>query len=398
MAMKRLPASPVMRTQSRVISWVAADRPEWIGDIPFVANTPQVLPTQGGILPSDKYYYGLRLEFEGRMTNPAANGPTGVTADGVLSICERIHIEGYHRPRAAQEAFFDMRCSDAYEFFGLTTGRFGKKQFLDNGAAATNLVTTASHTNDWRFFVDIYFPPQWPSSTVSLTKQQAGWLLDAPNYDRLQLTIYWADDKSPFTGQTTSPTFSAFGSATGSPRCRVQALYAMAGKNNLFTGFVPGRVWRYFAENTTGDILANVTQSRQYNIPRGFKIARLLTKTGVKSTTTSSGNNAYNTLSDTILSNIKVNYGTNKIIQFHQDYLALKEAVSAANYIPPDTGYAMIDWIKNGHLGEALDAQSLVAGPTGDVDVYLSADTSGAANQAALYCVEELRGTPQFVS
>jgi len=44
-----------------------------------------------------------------------------------------------------------------------------------------------------------------------------------------------------------------------------------------------------------------------------------------------------------------------------------------------------------------LNCQALVAGPTGDVDVFITADTAAGACQAALYLVEEMRGAPQFV-
>jgi hypothetical protein len=392
----------------RGLKWVTSIREEDIGNVPYVANTGQVLPSQGGILPSDKFYYGLRIKVRGRITDAAGGAPAVQYADWPWSIINRIHIEGYHRPRAAQEPFFDMRGPDIREFFSVTQGAFCT--LLVATAAAPVLTPVlpravnqgfaggANLTTDFIVFYDIIFPPAWPMASPGITRQQAQWLLDAPNYDRLVMTIFWGDVASGFSGANL-PGLGGFGVGAGAvPDCTVQALYALGGKNDLFQGFVPGRVWRYFGENTTGDILATVVNSRQYNVPRGFKIARIMTKTGVKSVLVTAGNDAYVTLLNTVFpTNIRLNYGTNKVVRFHPDYHALRETNRQNFELLPSDGYGIVDFLSHGIMGEALDCQSLIAGPTGDVDVFLSANTLAGANQGALYLVEELRGTPQFV-
>jgi hypothetical protein len=406
--------------RSKNLSWITSIREEDIGTIPFVANSAQVLPSQGGILPSDKFYYGLRLKVRFRLTVAAAAAVVALNEDAPFSLINRIRIEGYHRPRAAQEAFFDMRGPDIHELFGVTQGAPETDlRAIGLGGGAVGALApvlprpprvasvsgrgfglAVNDINDVIFFLDIIFPPCWPVPSPGINRQQAQWLLDAPNYDRLTMTVFWGDLQNLVTAAlgANPPVLSGFGQVgAGVPDCTVQALYALGGKNNLFQGFVPGRVWRYFAENTTGDILATVVNSRQYNIPRGFKIARLLTKTGVKSANVTAGNDAYATTLNTMLTRIILNYGTNKIIRFHADQHSLRET-NRQNLILPSDGYGIVDFLQHGHLGEALDAQSLVAGPTGDVDVFLSANTLAGANQGALYMVEELRGMPQFVS
>jgi hypothetical protein len=342
--------------------------------------------------------YGLRIAVEGRMTNPASGGPSAVLADAPYSLVERVHIEGYHRPRAAQEAFFDMRGSDCRQLFSIHEGRALSSYILVNGSAAAALSTAASATNDFRYYLDVIFPPCVPDVGQSDIRQQMGYILDAPNYDRLQLTLFWGDSYSVFSGQTTAPTFSAYGSAVGSPRARVQGIFCLGGKNHLFQGFVPGRPWRYFVENTSGDIVSGATQSRQYNVPRGYRVRGVLYKSGVKATTTTSGNNAYSSLSDNIFSNLKFNYGTNKVIRFYQDSYANKEAVANGYLYRPDPGYGAFDFIKHGDFRETLDATKLIAGPTGDVDVFITADILAGANQASVWAVEEIRSIPILVS
>lgn len=387
------------------LKWITSLREEDIGLIPYVANSAQVLPSQGGILPSDKFYYGLRLKVRGRITNQAG-APAAPNADWPWSLINRIRIEGYHRPRAAQEPFFDMRGPDCREFFGETQGAFPT---LLTGAGAVGLMVpvlprTANNgfslvgnaVTEFEMFYDIIFPPAWPVPSPGLNRQQAQWLLDAPNYDRLTLTVFWGDNASGYA-VANIPALTGYQNAAGVPDCTVTALYALGGKNDLFQGFVPGRVWRYYAENTTGDILATVVGSRQYNVPRGFRISRIMVKTGVKSIVVTAGNDAYLTLLNTVLWNPTVNFGTNKLIRRHPDFHSLRECMRQNGGLLGSDGYGIFDFIAHGQLGEALDCQSLVAGPTGDVDVFLSADTIAGANQGALYMVEELRGTPQFV-
>jgi hypothetical protein len=390
---------PTKGTGGKKLSWNFSDREEWIADIGYVADTQTVMPTNAGALPNDRYMLGLRLEVMGRITNPASGGPTVINADAPWSMIEKIDIQGYHRPRAQQEDFYNLRGVDTYNLFGMVRTRFPSFKNLVNSTLpfTSALVTTASATQDFIFYLDIWFPPAWPGDP-GFNRQQMAYALDLPNYDKPVLTIQWGDMASLFGAWTTAPTFTAYGSASGSPKARVIGIFMLAGQTNLFKGYVPGRVWRYFTENVTGDILNTVTQSRQYNIPRGYRIGRVLVKTGVKSTVTTAGNNAYVTGSDSIFANVKFNYGVNKVIRFYDTYFAMKEAPANeyANY--PNPGYAMFDFLKHGNTSQALNAEALVAGPTGDVDVYITADITGASNQASLFAVEELRGKPTFVS
>jgi hypothetical protein len=64
----------------------------------------------------------------------------------------------------------------------------------------------------------------------------------------------------------------------------------------------------------------------------------------------------------------------------------------------PQTGYALIDFAQRGRLAEALDTVGLVAGPSGDTDLYIQGDVTGAGNQAFLALVEELRGIPRSIA
>jgi len=359
------------------------NRTEWITDIQLATQNTQVgLPTNGGLIPNDRFIKKMYLQFEGRITNAASNNPTGQQADGQYALLDTLLVQGLHRGRGQFEQFINMRGPDARELALIyqTRAPFSNLSNLSLGINATN---------DIRFVIPVDFTPM----NCSLA-QQVDWLLDAPNYDALKLAINYGDDQSVFTyGIRGVPTFSAFGSVSGTPRIRVHCEFAQAGQSQ-FAGFVPARLWRYFFEDTSSDITATTTNARMANIPRGYRIRNILNKVGVKSTAVASGNNSYNTLTNTALQNIKIMRGLNKAVRFYADQFALREDCGEAYSITPDTGYNLIDFAQHGTWHEALDATGLAAGPAGDTDLYFQADTTGAANQASMFLYEELRGLP----
>ena len=359
------------------------NRTEWITDIQLATTNTQVaLPTNGGLIPNDRFIKKMYLQFEGRITNAGSNNPTGTQADLQYALLDTILVQGLHRGRGQFEQFINARGPDLRELALIyqTRAPFSNLSNLSLGINATN---------DFRFIIPIDFTPM----NCSLA-QQVDWLLDAPNYDALKLAINYGDDQSVFTyGTRGVPTFSAFGSGTGNPRIRVHCEFAQAGQSQ-FAGFVPARLWRYFYEDTSSDVTSTTTNARMANIPRGYRIRNILVKSGTKSAAVASGNNSYNTLLNTMLQNLKVMRGLNKSIRFYADQFAAREDAAEAYSITPDTGYTLVDFAQHGTWHESVDASGLAAGPAGDTDFYWQSDTAGAANQAALFLYEELRGLP----
>jgi hypothetical protein len=361
---------------------VTYSRMENIADIQVPQfDTVVSLPTNGGQLPNSRFMFGLMLQFEGRAVY-AATGPTGVLADGVQALMERIIVQGYSRPRAAQEQFINVRGSDMHIWDYLYTTHLG----LQTPAA----LATGLTTNDIRFNVYIPFTPlHLPIA------QQAQYLLDCPNYDNLTLQIQMGDDFSIFTGQTAGAVaWHAFGLGTGNPRVRVSGIFAQAGPS-MFQNVLPGRIWRYFFENTTGNIVAGAIGSREFNVPRGYTIRSLMLKTGTKATTTTAGNNVYSALSNTIYQNIQFLFGINRPIRYFVDMFNPQEQFcnNIGFTTAPPTGYMVIDFAQLGLQQECLNLSGAIAGPTGDIDTFIQADIpTGAANQADNMMVEEFRG------
>lgn len=358
----------------------ALARMEYIDSITFAENTVATLPTNGGLLPNDRFLHSLLLEFRGRLTMPASTGPTAVNDDGHAAIFERISVEGYHRIRRQQEKIFDLRGADAELYQRL----YLPSSLIKTPAAIS---VSASAANDIVCQVLVPFVPLRVSPQV-----QASFLLDAPNYESLKLSLQFGDYKNLVTPGSTAPTWSAYGSGSGSPSVRVYGAFSM--NANRFAGFVPGRIFRYFQEITGSVPTTTATGVRFWDVPRGFDVRSILLKTGVKATSITSGNNAYLTRSD-FLTDLRFNVGLGKYIRRYLDANAnFADLAQSYNLGSRITGVNVFDFAQNGHLQDALNTRPYIAGPTGNVDVYLSADISGAANQAILALMEEIRYRP----
>lgn len=357
----------------------AFDRLEFIADINYSANATAQLPTNGGMIPNDRYMVGLILSFEGRYVPHATLGPSAILADELPALINRITVRGNHRPRNAQETFFDLRGPEVYQL--------GK---IQNGLAPLRtpaaLDKTGSATNDFKLIYPVIFTPMG----VGIS-QRAQYLLDAPNYDSLTLNVQFADEKNIGSGQTGAGALTAYGSASGVPKVRVSGIFAQDGARK-FSGFVPARVFRTFVEYQGAELTTNSTNgARLFNPPKGYGIRSLLLKTGVKATTVTAGNDAYATLSDSILANIKLNLGLNRAIRFFPGFFTMAAEVAMAYGVQPSTGYGLIDFCKTGALDLALNTAPFLGGASGDTDFYISADTTATSNQAALLVTEELR-------
>lgn len=363
---------------------------EWQSDIqvPLVGGVVvnQVLQPPNNIVPNDRFLSGMLLQYEGRITNAGAGNPTGVQADAPFALIDTVIMQGTHRLRGQPEQFINARGADLREL-----ARIYESSAPLVAPAALGLGPLAA--NDIRFTIPIWFYPE----RVSLG-EKVDHLLDAPNYDALSLRIQVADDQNIFTyAARTAPTFSAFGSAVGNPVIRVGFWYAQAGRH-AFEGFVPARVWRYFNEDASADITTTAANVRlqNMNVPRGNRIRNILMKTGIASAAVAAGNTSYNTLSNVILANVKVMRGVNKVTRFYADFFELSEDVRINKAIAPTAGYALLDYAPNATVHENLDLTGAAAGPTGDVDVFIQADVTGAAGQRLMALWEEIRGFPEY--
>lgn len=358
-------------------------RPETLETIVITANNQEYsLSGNGGMLPRDRFLSGLLLTVKFRITNASSNNPSAALADAPYNIIDRVTVYGKHALRRTDETIVSLSGSELAELQRLNT------RYAIQGSVP--LVTTADATNDIRFVLHVPFVP-WQVHPNAM----ANYLLDGPNYQTLYLKIKWADDKSIFRGQTSASTFSAFGSTTGNPTIDVVAFQAME-PSSKFNGFVPGLYSIYSRPVISQSLLTTGQRVRITDLPRGGRLRRIVLKTGVQATTVTSGNSAFNTLSDDVLTRINVKLGSNKIVWDARDFLTARANMTLLNpgSVTPSTGHLVVDWVRTGNDAELFNATGLIAGSTGDTDFFIEADVAGASNQNASLIVEEVVQQP----
>lgn len=376
---------------------------EPIGDIAIPAGllAPMrlQLPTPNGNLPMDRFLYALQLDVQLRLTNAVA-AELAVNVDAPYSLLNRITIEGFHKVRKQTEAFIDLRGPDLHHLLKYYQGC----EVFDQ--STTPLGTVLGNTNDINFSLQVPFCPLNVHPMLA-----AGYLLDAPNYSQLNMTIQLGDLSTLFTtGVGSTETIGNFlGNAAFPPRIRVSGYFALAGPSE-FRNFVPGRLWRHFREVTGTAMTTTANNVRLVDIPRGHRMRAIMLKTGVRAVTTG-GLDAYLTTGDAILSEVRVNRGLNHPVRRyttfwsgHAEQVFMKRMLQGsfrglpagpATIYPTQTGYLMMDFCPKGHMNDILDLRGLTAGATGDVDSYIEANVVGAANQGMVAVFEELRDEPR---
>jgi hypothetical protein len=349
-------------------------RLEFIDDIPFVVNSIQTRPSKGGVLETDRDLCGLLLEVEGRDAIAVA-AMASENADSPYSIVDEVRVHGISKIRKKEEWFYVLRGPDIREKALLETGR---------APFSTGAIGVAIGSKDFRFHLPLCFWPQGDDIPV-LVKSQ--YVLPCRDFDSLVCEVKWADGISfgP-NGAGTTHTFTAFGSAAGSPRARIHGIYAQWGSEGRT--FQPGQIWRSYKDNASADLAVNQTDYRLLNLLTGNLLRSLLIKTGTLAAVTA-GNRAYATRINTILGRIALNIGTNKIAMSASDFLTLQEYAAGMTRVAADAGFGLYDFCGEGDLSTAYPEPA-----NADADFFLKADVVGAASQAATVIFEEIRVPP----
>lgn len=349
-------------------------RLEFIDDIPFGANSMQTRASKGGVLETDRDLCGLLLEIEGRDTIGVAN-MASENADSPYSIVDQVRVHGISKTRKKEEFFYVLRGPDIRQKALIETGR---------APYSTGAIGVAQGAKDFRFHLPIFF---WPEGMDIPVAVKAQYVLACKDYDSLVLEVKWADGISfgP-NGAGTTHTFTAFGAGAGAPRARVHGLFAQWGAEGR--SFQPGQIWRSFKDNVSTDLAANQTDYRLLNLLTGNLLRALLIKTGVAATVTA-GNFAYASLSNTILTKMGLNIGTNKIAWSATDFLSLREYAAEHARVMADTGFGLYDFVAEGDLSTCYPEPV-----NADAEFSLKVDLVGAASQAATVIFEEIRELP----
>lgn len=304
-------------------------------------------------IPTDLPIARMGVLVRGRYRVTAAGSATRVEAP--KNVIERLRIFGTHRTRGFRE-LLNLEGVDLWNyasFYGLV------QPWAEGGGLSEQI-----GEYDFSVFYPIVFHAELVNASGKFYT-----LLDAPQYDSLQMEITWAAATDFVAGGTTS--FTDFGGTTGNPTITVfresPLLGAAAAK------FSPGWMKRTFetlAFSSTGLTDGLITR----NIPRGNTIRSIMLKAGARS----AGSGFWTTVNDTsFLTRVRLKLSGALIRDL--DWLALGE-VNRADYAMaggPPVGYRIIEFVRDGDVDDGLITVDL---PARGVEVQLTGDVTSLSN------------------
>lgn len=293
-------ASPAVSLTARDIASILGRNqgPELFFQQSFSTLTSPLIPKPVNVnRPLERFHFVWR----GRVVIGTANY-TAVAAEAPQTIIQRFRLIGTHK-RFGSLVPMDITGATAFVLMRMFREGRGNSEYINTTRQPEPSVPFAqvgatfgnTGTYDLEIHYSIPVGPILPSSSriavVPFLYQQSDWA------DTLQLQLFFGDQTSFGTpGGTTTVTFSAFGSGTGSPLVTIFTNYDILGP--LATSIASAVVIRSEQLNTT---LTSVANNQRVQILQKQKTTNIIVKSGVLLTGTSAGVQVYASLSDTIL-------------------------------------------------------------------------------------------------
>jgi hypothetical protein len=387
--------------------------PENEQSLTFAALTQVSTPTS---LRTDRKIKWLDFHMRGRFTN-AATGPTlrtgplllnalfantGYTAPAaatnssiIFSLIQQITIRGQHLKYGSQTVV-QMRGEACAEFLALMLPNYVPQYSISqNGGALLKfgpIDTTAAHTNDFDFVLPVPLYPPDISSADSVM-----YCIHGPDWPgNFYVDLLFADGTALATANPPT-SFTAFGSATGSPSVQILSERPLLGKDYMSSirGAITFRV-TFSSQPTLVVSTAGGTGVQLQPLQVGKDTTRIFLKTGVQGTGESAGVVAYGSLSDLICTNTFFSLDSRQLrFQGTNGDPALQDYMARSYYRWIPAGYRMIDFISNTGMGPANPKSAFGSSQlTAARKFELDADTTSAANQIAEVVQEMLLGAP----
>ncbi len=389
--------------------------PEFEQTLTYASLTQVSTPTS---LRTDRKIKWLQFHFRGRATN-AATGPTlrtppvilsaavATAAAGVVpattatngavvfSLIQQITVRGQHLKYGAQ-VIFQMRGETIAELNALLLPNYIPQWTISaNGGAAIRfgpLSTTLAQTNDIEFNLPVPLFPRNCSPADSVM-----YCVHGPDWPgNLFVDVLFADGTALATANPPT-TFTAYGSASGSPSLDITSERPLLGKD--FMAKIRGAITysiTYTSQPTTAVNSAGGTGVKISDLTVGKDTSRIFLKTGVQGTGESAGVVAYGSLSDLIVTRTFFSLD-NRNLRFQntnndaalQDYMGR----TYGRWIP--VGYKIIDFVQGPGIGPSnpkasFGSSQLTAARKFEVD----GDVTAAANQIAEVVQEMILGAP----
>jgi hypothetical protein len=366
--------------------------PEFFTQQAFATNSSPVLNRP---VPVGQTLMALHIVWRGRVVIGTAN-MTSVGAQGVAPIINRLLITGASE-KFGNLTLWDISGGSLFSYVRLFQV-VGNSNYIGSTSATytrqpdetvPQTVPGATFGNTGTYDIEThYWVPFFPLGPGMRHTEQIAYGLrpeDWPNGINVQL--FFGDGNSYGTpaGGTTF-TFTAFGSASGTPVVNVYT--ETANLNNLQNSHPSAICCR--AEQQSVQSVAAVSNAVLLISPVRERITNLIIKSGTFAGGSSQAN-VFGTLSDFMIGNLLLNFnGTNP--RNFQDWFEAKEYYGKMfNTILP-AGYLPISFIDSGNLDALLDASKLPSGSRFD----LTCNVLTAPASAQVNVIQEwVKGDPQ---
>lgn len=345
---------------------------------------------------------GFMFIIRGRVTVGVA-AITALTPEDVLNLINRIDIFGQHKILQSDTHPFVM---DGPMWSGILAQhkRRGFRVYISKASGALTLDAAPGTpypaggfdgtTNTFDFIIElpIYF---YPLSVGNSFKP--GFMYRSEEWgDSLQISITPGGQATTSaqagslgtSGATTTVAFTGFQSGAGTPTLDIYGIPNIQGATTgLPSKTVPGLVVRSVTPRTTQVQVSGTDQQIAQLQKR--KTSRVYMKTG-----TATQSPTYTALSDTVVSKVGLQVGTDKFPRNKVDWFNWKsDANENEEYVPTDPiqGYAMMDFLSHRSPFGAYAGDNIDAGST----FFVIGDTNGAANQIATFVQEQIIREPE---
>lgn len=388
-------------------------RPQGPKLISTLLATPGSIPTLIQSVDLTVPIRGFRIVMKGRLVVGTA-AMTSVNPESFLNLLQNILIQGISKRQGGNVILWNIGLSELFAFSHMSDVRGGiftvnnqtggeVQQFapaspliyygMQSVAGVPTLQAAfsaggsvgATGTYDYKVSIDL---PAYPIDAPPGVR--SGYILRQDEWkDSLQFkfTFSPADTNAVPQGlgtpaATTTLTFTAYGSGSGSPTLDVYALPIVLG--DLRNSVLPGVIQRSIQP------VAGLVQSTANNVEllRMQKQAtpRVYMKTGVVG-----GTGFYTSVSDAIVTAVGVQLGTDRNVRDVLDIFAHKHDQVEHYGTPPIQGYTVVDFIQSGNSDSAYPGDEL-----GDGTTYrVVGNVIGAANQQALFYQEQILYKPE---
>lgn len=341
-------------------------------------------------IPLARALESIKVIWRGRLVIGTAGYTTGVP-EAPQSLIERIVVRGNHSKWGNQilmdisgaTAFAGLRCYQPRGNIALNgTTLIGD---LGSPMPTTGINAGALGTYDLELHYELPAAP-WGAWNARMA---APWLWREENFgNSLQIELTVGDRTSLGTpAGTTVTTWTAFGSATGSPSVEIYGNYAMMGPMQGVGQ--NGIVLR--SEIVASPSLTSAASGTQLGAQlRKVVTTNLLLKSGIMLTGVSSGVNVFASLSDVQLGRTRIMAAQKPIKDLRTNYSTKAYYATKFGVYAPQ-GYLPISWIEGGSIWAALRAQDMPEGAAFNIETDV---LTGDANNRQQWVQEMIYGGP----